>query len=515
VLVELPNEPTLCKNLIAGQAEAPEGVQYLNVTSPYTGSVIGKVPLSGPKEVTRAVEAAKRAQPEWGATPVKERTQKLFKYRELIERNLERLAHSAAGEAGKTVAEARAGVLKGIEVIEFALSIQNFDTGGTLEVSRGVTCEYRREPLGVVAGVTPFNFPAMVPLWLYPIAVTLGNSFVLKPSEKVPLTPSILGELMVEAGFPAGVFSIVHGGRETVEALLSHTDISAVGFVGSTTAARQVYETGTMRGKRVLALGGAKNHLIVVPDADPAITIPGVVDSFTGCAGQRCMAASAMIAVGNVQDIIDQIVSRASAIEVGPGMGAIIDGLALRRIESAIEEAIQAGAKVLLDGRGKKPNDERYRAGNWIGPTILDGVTPDMAIAGTEVFGPVLSILRAPTLSDALAIENKNPYGNAASVFTTSGYIAEHVASRARAGMIGVNVGVPVPREPFSFGGINDSKFGYGDITGKSSLEFWSLVKKVTKKWAMQKDSNWMSLSPLAVYYQRAALPNLGSSLVI
>jgi malonate-semialdehyde dehydrogenase (acetylating)/methylmalonate-semialdehyde dehydrogenase len=492
-LVELPRTPFACRNLVGGEWVTPSGAETRDVVSPYTGTVIGRVPLSSAADVARAVDAARRAAEGWRQTSLRERTARMFRFRELLERDLETLAHSAAAESGKTVAEGRAGVMKGIEVVEFALAIQNLDIGGAMEVSRGVTCEYRREPLGVVAGITPFNFPAMVPMWMFPIAVTVGNAFILKPSEKVPITACRLGELMVEAGFSPGVFSVVHGAAPAVEALCTHPDVAALAFVGSSAVAKKVYETGAARGKRVLALGGAKNHLIVVPDADPEMTAQSVLDSFTGCAGQRCMAASVMVAVGDVQHIVDRVVEKARALAVGPQMGAIVDHAALGRIEAAVAGAAQHGARLLVDGRGKRPDGAEYAKGSWLGPTILDGVTPEMEAAQKEIFGPVLSIVRVPTLSAAIAVENASPYGNAASVFTQSGAVAQEVAERARAGMIGVNVGVPVPREPFSFGGIGESKFGHGDITGPSGVEFWTITKKVTRKWTARTDGSWMS----------------------
>jgi malonate-semialdehyde dehydrogenase (acetylating)/methylmalonate-semialdehyde dehydrogenase len=491
--VQLPDSPIIGRNLVGGEWVTPTGAEMLDVRSPYTGTVIGRIPMTPASGVAPVVEAAKKAAEGWRAMGLRDRTARMLKFRMLMEQNLDKLANSAAREAGKTVGEARAGVLKGIEVCDFALSVQNLDTGGAMEVSRGVTCEFKREPLGVVAGITPFNFPAMVPLWMIPNALTVGNAFILKPSEKVPLTSLLLGELLQEAGVPPGVFSIIHGGKEAVEGILAHPDIQAVGFVGSTAIAKRVYTEGTARGKRVLALGGAKNALIVVPDADPVFTPQAVVDSFTGCAGQRCMAASLMVAVGDVQHIIDEMVRRAAAMEVGPGMGALIDKASQERLEAAIAKAQSEGAKVLLDGRGKKPSGAAWAGGNWLGPTILDHVRPEMEAAQKELFGPVISIVRVPTLSAAMELQHASPYGNAASVFTTNGAVAQHVVDNARAGMVGVNVGVPVPREPFSFGGINDSRFGHGDITGQGGLEFWSYLKKVTRKWTARTDGSWMS----------------------
>jgi malonate-semialdehyde dehydrogenase (acetylating) / methylmalonate-semialdehyde dehydrogenase len=491
-LVRLPDEVRICRNLVGGEWIEPAGAELLDVRSPWTGGVIGRVPLSSAEDVDRAVRAAASAFADWRQVPVKERTQLLFRFRELVLRDLDLLAHSAAAEAGKTVDEARAGVLKGIEVVEFALSLQNLDDGGALEVSRGVTCQVRREPMGVCAGVTPFNFPAMVPMWLFPIAITLGNSFVLKPSEKVPLTPCLLGELMIEAGFPPGVFSIVHGARAAVEAILDHPEVRAVGFVGSTPVARQVYARAAASGKRALALGGAKNHLIVVPDADPDVTVDGVVASFTGCAGQRCMAASLMVAVGDVDPLIDRIVARAREIRLGPDMGALIDGASVERIRGAIDKAATDGAELRLDGRAAAPPEGGER-GNWVGPSILDRADPGWECATRELFGPVLTIVRVADIDEALALEQHNPYGNATSVFTTSGATARYVSERATTGMVGVNIGVPVPREPFSFGGTKDSRFGSGDITGAGGVELWSHLKKVTTKWAIGPDRNWMS----------------------
>jgi malonate-semialdehyde dehydrogenase (acetylating)/methylmalonate-semialdehyde dehydrogenase len=479
-----------CDNFVNGAFV--KGASYSDVISPWTGELIGRVALSSAEQVDAAVKAAAKAFPAWRSTPIKERSVKLFKFRELILSKLDFLANIAALEAGKTVAEARAGILKGLEVSEFALSLQNMDSGGAMDVSRGVSCEYRREPLGVVTGIAPFNFPAMVPMWMYPIAVTLGNCFILKPSEKVPLTSQWMAELMHEAGFPAGVFQLVNGGKDAVEALIDHPDVKAVGFVGSTPVARALYARAGTHGKRALCLGGAKNLLLVVPDADEKITVRGVVDSFTGCAGQRCMAASLMLAVGPVDHIIDKVVAAASSLELGPQMGSIIDKGALQRIHNAITDAEKQGAKILVDGRKATP-PKGFEKGYWIGPTIIDHATTNMSCAQMEIFGPVITILRVKNLSDALAIEATSPFGNATSVFTTSGAVARFVSEHATNGMIGVNIGVPVPREPFSFGGTKESKFGTCDMTGESSLEFWSQRKKITIKWAEQADATWMS----------------------
>jgi malonate-semialdehyde dehydrogenase (acetylating)/methylmalonate-semialdehyde dehydrogenase len=329
-------------------------------------------------------------------------------------------------------------------------------------------------------------------MWMFPIALTLGNAFILKPSEKVPLTACRLGELLLEAGYAPGLFSIVHGDRRTVETLVDHPDVRAVGFVGSTPAARSVHARATGLGKRALCLGGAKNHLIVAPDANEAITVRAVVDSFTGCAGQRCMAGSVLVVVRGAERFVDKVVEAASRIELGSQMGALIDRAARERLSNGLEQAEREGANVLLDGRSRAA-PAGCEAGNWLGPSIVDHVTENMQSAQLELFGPLLSIIHVNTLDEALSLEEKSPFGNATSIFTQSGAVASYVAERATSGMVGVNVGVPVPREPFSFGGTKDSKFGQGDMTGPAGIELWSNLKKITTRWAKSEDANWMS----------------------
>lgn len=481
-----------CKNLIGGEWRSGSGKVH-TLVSPYTGDQSWKLTHSISEDVNSAVLEASKAFPAWRLIPIKDRTSLLFKFRELLIRDLDEISNVAAFEAGKTFSEAKAGLLKGIEVLEFATSLQNTSPLGVMEVSRGVWCEAIREPLGVVAGITPFNFPAMVPLWMYPIAIAVGNCFILKPSEKVPCTSSLIGERIIEAGFPPGVFSIVNGGREAVEAICNHSGIKAVAFVGSSPVAKSVYETASANGKRALCLGGAKNAIIVVPDADQNSTPQAILDSFTGCAGQRCMAASLVYAVGNVDAIFDKLFSLARDLKPGPGMGAIIDKEAKAKIEKAIDLAKSEGASIVVDGRGAPP-PKGFENGNWLGPTIIDRASPGMACVATEIFGPVLTIVRVRSLDEALSLEEASPFGNATSVFTTSGGIARIVAQRATAGMIGVNVGVPVPREPFSFGGTKDSRFGHGDITGMQGVDFWSSLKKITSRWPeVISDKNWMS----------------------
>jgi malonate-semialdehyde dehydrogenase (acetylating)/methylmalonate-semialdehyde dehydrogenase len=489
--VQLPQSPISCSNFIGGKWVAATGPQF-DIISPYSGRVIGRVGHSTAGDIDEAVRSATTAAKVWGRTPIKERCAVMFRFRQNLLRDIELLSHRISAESGKTLAEARAGVMKGIEVTEFATSLQNIESGGKMEVSRGVTCEYRREPLGVVAGITPFNFPAMVPLWMIPIAITLGNAFIWKPSDKTPLTSILIAELMKEAGLPDGLLTVIQGGRETVEAILDHPGISSIGFVGSTPVARQVYTRGSAHGKRVLALGGAKNHIILMPDADPDLAARGIADSFTGCAGQRCMAASVLLAVGDCEALIKEITAKASAIRLGEEMGALISQESRDRIRSAIDAAQENGATVRLDGRTPQLGQE-WSAGHWLAPTILDQVKPGTQAAVEELFGPVLSIVRVKTLSEALAIQSTSPFGNAASVFTRDGGVAERVCRESKAGMVGVNIGVPVPREPFSFGGVAESKFGQGDITGPSSLDLWTDLKKVTTKWSVASDQNWMS----------------------
>jgi malonate-semialdehyde dehydrogenase (acetylating)/methylmalonate-semialdehyde dehydrogenase len=329
----------------------------------------------------------------------------------------------------------------------------------------------------------------MVPLWMLPQALAGGNAFVLKPSERVPLSTMRLAEMLRDSGLPDGVFNIVQGGKEVVEAIADHPGIEAVGFVGSTRVARAVYARAAATGKRALCLGGAKNHLIVVPDADLELTADNVVASFTGCAGQRCMAASVLLAVGDVERILAAIRERAARIRVGKDLGPVTSATARLKIVNHVNAAEKAGAKVTLDGRNAKADE----GGFWVGPTILENVTPDMPAGCEEIFGPVLSVIGVPTIERALEIENANPYGNASSIYTSSGDIARRVMSRVEAGMCGVNVGVPVPREPFGFGGWNDSCFGHGNITGWDGYRFWTRQRKVTVKWALQRDRTWMS----------------------
>ena len=473
--------PTV-RNFIGGRFSSSTARSQLEVLNPSDGSLLSQVPLSSSSDLAAAIEAAAAAFPSWSTTPIKERVHIFYRYRSLLEQNLGELAGLISEEHGKIKSEASAEIIKAIELTEFACSLPQIATGEVLEVSRGIECRMDRYPIGVVASIAPFNFPSMVPHWTIPNAIALGNCLVLKPSEQVPLSAQRIAELLTEAGLPPGVFNVIHGGQEVVEAICDHPGIAAVSFVGSTRVAKLVYRRASANLKRALALGGAKNHLFVLPDANPDMAADSVLASMSGCSGQRCMAGSVMLAVARTDHIIARLVEQARALVPGRDIGPVISREALERIRRAIDEAVSAGATLLLDGR--HPSVPGREGGFWIGPTILDRVRPDMAIAQEEIFGPVLAIVRTPDLDQALAIENASAYGNAASVFTEHAGAARQIAERASAGMIGINVGVPVPREPFSFGGWNESKFGAGDITGHGSIEFWTRSKKTTTRWS-------------------------------
>lgn len=478
------------KNFIGGEFTS-NGHKRLEVYSPLTGKTISSLPLSGMSDLNVAVESAKNAYPGWSAIPIKERVQIFYRYKTLLEKHLHELSTLVHIENGKTMGEATAEVEKSIELTEFACSLPQLVGNEFLEVSKGVECRVERKPIGVVASIAPFNFPHMVPHWTIPNAIALGNCIILKPSELVPISSNRIAEMLKEAGLPDGVFNVVNGDREIVEAICDHPEISAVSFVGSTKVAKIVYKRATSNLKRCVALGGAKNHLMVLPDANPDMTANNVAASMSGCAGQRCMAGSAMVGVGNIEHIVSKLCDEARKIIPGENLGSVISKEAKERIEKYITEAEAAGAKILVDGRNVTVKD--HEDGYYVGATVIDNVTTDMAIAKEEVFGPVLAIIRAKDLDEAIQIENSSNYGNAASVFTESGASARYVMDNASAGMIGVNIGVPVPREPFSFGGWNESKFGVCDITGKSSIEFWTQLKKTSVKWDPTAKKNWMS----------------------
>jgi len=460
-----------------------DSYQKMDVFSPLDGQVISSLPLSGKEALDEAVNAAKKALPGWSEMTIKERVQVFYKFRQLLEENMEELTEIVHIENGKTHGEARAEVMKGMELTEFACSLPQLLNDEVLEVSKGVECRTTHVPVGIVASITPFNFPHMVPLWTMPNALALGNCMILKPSEKVPVSAIRIAELLKEAGLPDGVFNIVNGDKEIVEAICDHPDIEAVSFVGSTHVAKIVYRRATSNLKRCVALGGAKNHLIVLNDAHVDMAATNIAASMAGCAGQRCMAASAMVAVGKVDHIIERLCEEARKIVPGDNLGSVISKEAKERIERYITEAEAAGAKVLVDGRNAVVVGSEN--GYYVGPTVIDHVTRDMKIAKEEVFGPVIAIIRTESVDEAIEIENSSNYGNASSVFTQSGGLAKYVIEKVSAGMVGVNI--------FSFGGWNESKFGTADITGKSSIHFWTKLKKQTTKWNPEAFTNWMS----------------------
>ncbi|MEM6316702.1 MAG: CoA-acylating methylmalonate-semialdehyde dehydrogenase [Bacteroidota bacterium] len=481
--------PSITQNYVNGQL-THQSDHFLPIVSPIDGQTLSKVVVSSFDELNEAVNAAKIAFPTWSNRTLKQRVQVFYQFRQLLLDHLEALSELVYLENGKTIGEAKAEVMKGIELTEFACSLPQFINDEIQIVSQGIECRTTHVPLGVVASVAPFNFPAMVPLWTIPNALALGNCMILKPSEKTPITALKIAELLTEAGLPDGVFNVINGDKDIVEAVCDHPNIEAVSFVGSTKVAKIVYRRATQNLKRCMAMGGAKNHLIVLPDAHVDMA-ENIVASMAGCAGQRCMAASAMVAVGNAEAIIQRICQEAKKWEAGSTLGAVISQAAKQRIEHYITEAEQKGARVLVDGRNTNP--PKKENGSYVGVTILDHVTPDMAIAQEEVFGPVLAIMRTNDIDEAIRIENASNYGNASSVFTQNGSLANYVMDRVSAGMVGVNVGVPVPREPFSFGGWNESRFGANDITGKNSISFWTKIKKRTTKWNAEDWTDWMS----------------------
>jgi malonate-semialdehyde dehydrogenase (acetylating)/methylmalonate-semialdehyde dehydrogenase len=483
-----PSAAEPVKSLVGGRWEVSGSARLGKVYNPSTGRVIAQVPFAAAADVDRAVRAAAAALPAWAETPVVERARVLFRYRELLVRHADELAHSVTREHGKTLAEARASVQRGVEMVEFACGIPNLVPGQVVEnLAGGVDCETVRHPVGVCAGITPFNFPAMVPLWMFPVAITCGNTFVLKPSEKVPLTAVRLGELLLEAGLPEGVFNLVHGDRECVDALLTHPLVRAVSFVGSTAVARHVYETGTRHGKRVQAAGGAKNHLIVMPDADFDQAVQAVQAAAFGCAGERCMAGSVAVPVGDVADrLVGALCDRARRMRVGPtdggaevDMGPLVTREHLERVDGYLDVGRQEGAALALDGRAVETNGDGF----LIGPSVLDRVEPGMRVAREEIFGPVLSVVRVHDLDQALALGKDCPYGNGASIFTRSGWAAREFKHRFNAGMIGVNVGVPAPMAWFPFTGWNQSFFGDLHIQGTEGVQFYTQQRMTMTRW--------------------------------
>ena len=485
---------------LGGEWRCPPAEEYEEVYNPSTGEVIAQTPLANAATTSEVVAAAAAALPAWAATPVVERARVMFRYRQLLEANFEELATLVTREHGKTLAEARAEVNRGVEMVEFAAGIPSLLMGDALpDIAAGVDAECVRHPVGVCAGITPYNFPNMVPLWMFPVAITCGNTFVLKPSEKTPLSAVRLAELLGEAGLPDGVMNIVHGGKECVETLLTHPQVAAVSFVGSTPVAKIVYETATRYGKRVQSAGGAKNHLIIMPDADMDQTVKQLGASAYGCAGQRCMAGSLAVAVGAAGDpLVEGLVDLGSKMTTGPsdpaastdaeaiGMGPLIREEHRLRVASYLDTAAEDGATVALDGREQSPGHDGF----VLGPSVVDRVEPSMRVAKEEIFGPVLSVSRVATLEDALAAGDQCDYGNGAVIFTRDGYAAREFKRRFNAGMIGVNVGVPAPMAWFPFTGWNQSFFGDLHMQGKEGIHFYTRQKVSLTRWPRVDESH-------------------------
>lgn len=478
-------------NFIDGKPSSPANAARAERISPVDGSVVATFPVSGTDELEKAVAAAKKAFPEWSSRTIKERAQVFYKYYDLLSKNLKSCAEIMHDEMGKNLDEAMQETAKSLELTEFACSLPQVATGDFEEVSRGVEAHDEHLPLGVVASISPFNFPHMVPHWTFPNAIVLGNTMVFKPSREAPRTVLRIAEMMQEAGLPDGVLNIVCGGREIVTAIAEHPDIEAVSFVGSTQVAKMVYQKTTNRGKRCLALGSANNHLVLMPDAHPANSAANIAASYLGCAGQRCMSACVLVAVGDCEQTIGKLIEESRRFVPGVNMSAIVNPEAKASITGFIDRAEKDGAKILLDGRQARP-PKGMEKGCYLGPTIIEAKAGS-EIATQENFGPVLTIVRAKNLTEALSIANSSPYGNGGSIFTQSGRCAEIFCDKIQAGMVGVNVGVPVPREPFSFGGWKDSIMGGGDITGKSAVRFWTKVKKISCKWNPDQPLLWLA----------------------
>ena len=472
--------------LINGKWEQPSGGSLHPITNPATGAVIAQVPYATEADVDRTVRAAHAAYTTWRDVPVVDRVQVLYRYKDLLEKNLERVARTLTTENGKTFEDARMEVRRAIQMVEFACGAPTLMMGDSLnDVSRGIDSKTIREPLGVCAGITPFNFPAMVPMWMFPFAIACGNTFVLKPSEKVPMTPTLAAELLAEAGVPAGVFNLVQGDKVAVDALLHHPLVKAVSFVGSTPIAKYIYQTAAAHGKRVQALGGAKNHLVVMPDADLDKSVDAIIGSAFGAAGERCLAGSILVPVGEAAEpLLDLLLKKTKAMAVGDGneqgidMGPLVTADHRKKVTGYIEKGVSEGAVPLCDGRGAGQG-----GGFFVGPTIFDRVKPEMTIAREEIFGPVLSVIRVKTLDEAIQLVNSSAFGNTTSIFTGSGKAAREYSSKVEVGMVGVNIGVAAPMAFFPFAGWKGSFFGDLHAHGKDAIAFYTEQKVLMTRW--------------------------------
>jgi malonate-semialdehyde dehydrogenase (acetylating)/methylmalonate-semialdehyde dehydrogenase len=479
---------TQVQSFIGGRFREPRDgdVQVDPIPDPSTGETIALLPYSTPEEIDEAIRAARAAFPGWADTPVPERAQVMFRFKQLLEDHFEELAQLVTRENGKTLPESRGEVRRAIEVVELACAAPTLLMGTNLDqIADGIDEELVRFPVGVVAGITPFNFPNMVPLWMIPLAIVCGNAFIHKPSQRTPLSAVRLAELLAEAGLPDGVFNVVHGSKEAVDTLLTHPEVDAVSFVGSATVASYIYSQGAAHGKRVQALGGAKNHLLVMDDADLGKTVTALISSAFGNAGQRCLAGSVAVGVGALGDaLVQELVEQAGRLRVGPGMepdtdmGPVIREERRKELIGYIEQGEEVGAALVADGRGVGPSD-----GFFLGPTIFDRVSPDMPLWKDELFGPILSVVRAADIDEAIRVMNSSSYGNAASIFTTSGANAREFKRRAEAGMLGVNIGVAAPMAFFPFTGWKRSFFGDLHATGKDGIRFYTRQKVITSRW--------------------------------
>ncbi len=472
---------------INGAWEKPQGRNTYPITNPATGAVLAEVAYASEAEVDRAVRTAHEAYLKWRDVPVVDRVQVLYRFKTLLEQHAVEVAAILTRENGKTADDARMEVRRAIQMVEVSCGMPSLMMGDSLnDVAREIDCKTIRQPIGVCVGITPFNFPAMVPLWMYPFAIACGNAFVMKPSEKVPLTPTRMIELLAEAGLPAGVLNLIHGGKDTVDALLHHPLVKSVSFVGSTPVAKYIYSTSAAQGKRVQALGGAKNHLVVMPDADMAKTVEAIIGSAFGAAGERCLAGSVLVPVGEAAaPLLDLLTKRTEALAVGDGsqagieMGPLVTSDHCKRVAGYIDKGITEGATPLCDGRRLKSPS----GGFFLGPTIFDHVTPDMTIAKEEIFGPVLSVIRVKTLDEAIQLVNRSPFGNATSIFTSNGKSAREYSSRIEVGMVGINVGVAAPMAFFPFAGWKNSFFGDLHAHGRDAVAFYTEQKVVMSRW--------------------------------
>ncbi|MEK6787393.1 MAG: CoA-acylating methylmalonate-semialdehyde dehydrogenase [Pseudomonadota bacterium] len=479
--------PTV-KLLINGEFVESKTTQWRDVVNPATQQVLARVPLATPEELAAAVAAAQAAFKTWRKTPIGARARIFLKYQQLIRENMAEIAAILTAEQGKTLPDAEGDIFRGLEVVEHAANIGNLQMGEIANnVANGVDTYTLQQPLGVCAGITPFNFPAMIPLWMFPMAIACGNTFVLKPSEQDPMSTMRLVELAVQAGIPAGVLNVVHGAEDIVNGLCDHPDIKAISFVGSTRVGTHVYNRATLAGKRAQCMMGAKNHVVVLPDAPKEQTLNALVGAGFGAAGQRCMASSVVVLVGEAREWIDEMAQRATTLTVGAGhnkgveIGPVISCAALSRIEALIATGVEDGARLVLDGR--KPAVPGYENGNFVGPTLFAGVKPGMRIYDQEIFGPVLCVVEVDTLDDAIALINANPNGNGTGLFTRSGGAARHFQEEIDVGQVGINVPIPVPVPLFSFTGSRGSKLGDLGPYGKQVVLFYTQTKTITARW--------------------------------